>query len=310
MECQAYFSGTPTSTLIPTIGTGDINPTGDQQFAADIYGAGVRAGFYLQSFGTLLSLWSANPTTGIGVKLAGAANIIAILTSWSFEVSNKTISPSEAYLVLFLISVLQIPVVVATLNLNTILGEGIGLFAVQFAALCTNGATVWFWATGYKQLPILNTKNLVWFFAKVSVTGWFRIFMLVVTSIALLISLSGAYFNVKHFGPVVWKNWRHGDRGLRDHIQQIRKLYPLKIQKAIMRFMCIFGIAQWIFTVLGIEYIIQYNDLMPEQDATKPGQTIPVILGCFIFVDGVATVLRPIFGKPRQLDHEMQEQRE
>jgi hypothetical protein len=60
-----------------------------------------------------------------------------------------------------------------------------------------------------------------------------------------------------------------------------------------MRLYCVLGLVVLVFTIVGAEKIIQYNDFLPETDLSKPGQIIPLMVGIVIAIDGLATFLRP-----------------
>jgi hypothetical protein len=56
---------------------------------------------------------------------------------------------------------------------------GIPLLFCLVSVIWHDVVLLWFWATAYRDLPLLGTSNRVWFFVEVDVSGWFRILMLV-----------------------------------------------------------------------------------------------------------------------------------
>lgn len=56
---------------------------------------------------------------------------------------------------------------------------------------------------------------------------------------------------------------------------------------------CFFGFTILILTIAGVEKIIQYNDLAPTNDLSKPGQLIPLILGIITFLEGATNACMP-----------------
>ena len=154
---------------------------GNENAAADVYGLGVRLGFYLQGFTQLLHIIPLRKDSGRGVKLACASIAISILASWSVLARDKLISPCETFLVTFILNSVSLPAGLAILNPDAIVGEGIGLMLFILTMVWTNVATTWTYTKLWHTLPLLDTENVVFFFAPVSVTGWFRIFALVMS---------------------------------------------------------------------------------------------------------------------------------
>ena len=204
---------TTTSNSVPTgiVVPNQINPgfIGDQQSAGDLYGIGVRVGIYSQAAGMLLSMVPGKRNSGAGIKLAASANMIAILISWFIVATRRTISPCETQLVLTLAASLANPATCAIQNPDVIIGEGIGIFFVTAALGLSTSSLLWFWIKLYKELPILGTKNRAWFFANVSITGWFRGLMLfqsaysIIVLILFLLSCWGYFF-------IAFKGWYTG----------------------------------------------------------------------------------------------------
>jgi hypothetical protein len=44
---------------------------------------------------------------------------------------------------------------------------------------------------------------------------------------------------------------------------------------------------------VGVEKIIAYNDLSPQNDISKPGQIIPLVLGIITVLEGIASAVFP-----------------
>lgn len=105
-------------------GHGDV--VGSETAAQDVYGLGVRLGLYLQSIGMIFCMLRSR-RSGTGVKLASGAISISILSSWTVLASNAEFSPCEAYLVLFLLSALLAPGKMVLFNIDSVVGEGLGL---------------------------------------------------------------------------------------------------------------------------------------------------------------------------------------
>ena len=57
---------------------------------------------------------------------------------------------------------------------------------------------------------------------------------------------------------------------------------------------CVYGFAIVSMTIAGVEKIIQYNHLAPQNDLTAPGQIIPLTLGAITLLVGAAKALMPM----------------
>ncbi|KAE9373359.1 hypothetical protein N431DRAFT_482418 [Stipitochalara longipes BDJ] len=288
--------------------------SGDPDAAADIYGLGVRVGFYLQGISQLLHTVPRRKDSGRGVKLACASVSISILASWSVLARDKLFSPSEAYLVTFILNSVNIPATMTLINSDAIAGEGIGLVLSLVALVWGVTASTWTSAVLYRTLPRLETGNVVWFFAKVSVTGWFRVFWLVVASMAWLILLS----QVRHFLRVGWITSRCYLQAMDDlpeddkskakskDILYIEEMFANSLSGRILAkySVFIFSAAQlvagsfiWCLLIVSTEKTILLNHLSPTTDLTLPGQLIPLLTGIAVAVDGVLFLCRPPRGQ-------------
>jgi len=65
------------------------------------------------------------------------------------------------------------------------------------------------------------------------------------------------------------------------------------------RTMCVWGLIILVLTIAGVEKIIQYNNLAPQNDLSRPGQTIPFVLGIITIIEGTASACIPETLKPR-----------
>jgi hypothetical protein len=57
---------------------------------------------------------------------------------------------------------------------------------------------------------------------------------------------------------------------------------------------CGWGFIILTLTIAGVEKIIEYNNLSPQNDLSQPGQAIPFILGIITFIEGASKACRPI----------------
>jgi len=64
-------------------------------------------------------------------------------------------------------------------------------------------------------------------------------------------------------------------------------------EKCVRTAICIQGLMILVLTIAGVEMIIQYNSLAPQNDLSKPGQAIPFVLGIITLIEGAASALMP-----------------
>ena len=64
-------------------------------------------------------------------------------------------------------------------------------------------------------------------------------------------------------------------------------------EKWVRTALCLWGLTILALTIAGIEMIIQYNGLRPQNDLWRPGQIIPFVLGIITFIEGAASALMP-----------------
>lgn len=48
-----------------------------------------------------------------------------------------------------------------------------------------------------------------------------------------------------------------------------------------------------VLTIAGVEKIIGYNDLSPQNDLSQPGQLIPFVLGIITVIEGLSSAWKP-----------------
>jgi hypothetical protein len=65
---------------------------------------------------------------------------------------------------------------------------------------------------------------------------------------------------------------------------------------------CIYGLVILVLTIAGVEKVIDYNNLAPQNDLSRPGQIIPFVLGIITVIEGAASACIPKPLGPRDLD--------
>ncbi|KAH8587493.1 hypothetical protein B0O99DRAFT_601562 [Bisporella sp. PMI_857] len=293
--------------------------------AQDLYGVGVRLGLYLQGIGMLLptlrSVWGiqivyqpislrnrswpiqfqlrklhSTLRAGAGSKLACGSISISLLSSWTILAARKLLSPSEAYLVLFLMVSIIAPAKATLFDTTTVIGETIGLAALMITDLWVSAAFIWLFARLYHTLPPLYTQQVVCFFAKLSITGSFRIVMLVLCIVEAISTLALAFF-VGKATKVSLECYIRGDTEISDDKRREAEVYARMwsslrpwCQKCIRTILPLF---LWSFAVAAVERTIAWNALSPTMDISSPGQLIPLVTGIIVSINGLLLLFYP-----------------
>ena len=66
-----------------------------------------------------------------------------------------------------------------------------------------------------------------------------------------------------------------------------------KGQDIVRKFWVVWGVFVLALTIAGVELIIVYNQLSPQNDLSQPGQMIPLVLGVITLIEGGATACMP-----------------
>lgn len=246
---------------------------GSPDAAQDLYGIGVRIGVYLQAFGLILYNYSDKEDAGKGLKVASGSITVSILASWFVFAANSFFSPSEAVITLLLLLSLSFPAKTTLLNPQTILGETLGLVTLLLSELGVCSALLWTFAKLVNTLPTLGTDNVVFFFARVSINGWFRYLALVYVVIDAATSISFA-IKIVRLLPKSWASEVDASE-----VQGILEWKDVDGPIRHLRWLV------WVLVVIVVELTIKWNHLMPSNNLQSPGQLIPMATGIIIFID-------------------------
>jgi hypothetical protein len=200
---------------------GSSTSVGNSVSAVDIYGRGVRAGFYLQSAGISIAAirpfrhWVRERLYGGQVSeidephnetpvIAFSIVLVAVLINLTTQISSHNISPAEVI------------VVSSIINTNTIVnfgllgsgfgelrGNGIGNFLNFACSVWLLILQMWFWIRGRKMLPLLGTQSRTWFFVKVRIDGWYWIFSTAWVALTILLQLPALMMELFHIGLAI-----------------------------------------------------------------------------------------------------------
>ncbi|KAK2882524.1 hypothetical protein FQN49_000250 [Arthroderma sp. PD_2] len=222
---------------------------------------------------------------GKGLKIASGSITLAILASWFAFAARARFSAAEAIIILLMVISLSFPAKSTLLNSRTIVGELIGLMALLVTELGTCAALLWTFAVLVKKLPVLGTKNVVFFFAPVRLDGWFRYLALVYCAIDAATSVLLAR-KVVWITVIVWECYRDGrtGEGIQTAIKRIEII--LEWEKDGMRsYIHVLRWLTWVLVVLAVELTLHWNRLSPVTDLQAPGQLIPFVAGIVILID-------------------------
>lgn len=255
---------------------------GNPDAAQDLYGLGVRVGVYLQALGMILYNYGDKEDYGKGLKVASGSITLSILASWYVFAARAVFSPSEAVIVLLVLMSVSFPAKMTLLNPRTIVGETIGLIALLLPELATCAALVWTFARLVDTLPALQTPGVMFFFAKVSLHGWFRYLALVYCIIDALTSLSFAY-KVARVTTIAWNCYKEARKEAsqqeEEQIGEIIRWDDLGTTIRLLRWLI------WVLEVVAVELTVRWNHLSPTSDLQAPGQLIPLVTGVIILID-------------------------
>lgn len=257
---------------------------GNPAAAADLYGSGIRIGIYMQTIGMLMSLVGAEQPN---FKFAAATNTLAVLLSWTILAQRKSFSPCEAWLILSITGTFVFPGGAALCNIEDVAGEGIGIAAIWVSILWLFSSIVWLFASLLHRLPVLGTPYVVWIFVRVRIDGWFRTLMLVVGCVLLAASFLTALTSTILISKAT-SAWYAGKT-------EAKIPWTKKQKDALKSFrysQCMAGLIMWVLAIISCEKIIQWNGLSPENDLSRPGQAIPLVIGILILMDGILNLLK------------------
>ncbi|KAL2857465.1 hypothetical protein BJX68DRAFT_263031 [Aspergillus pseudodeflectus] len=264
---------------------------GNATAAQDLYGLGVRLGFYLQALAMILYLYGNEGSHGQGLKVASGSITVSILASWYSFAARQEFSPSEAIIVLLTPMTLLITAKHTLLNPRTIMGELIGLILLILTDLATCCALLWFFATLVHTLPRLGTPNVVFFFARVSLTGWFRYVALVYCIVDAVTSLRVIH-RIIRLMMMTWVCYAEGRSEFReDEMQTVIKIVKWDNDENQLYFRILLWLT-WVLTIVAVETTLVWNNLTPLNDLRSPGQSIPFVTGIIMLVDSLSTVAR------------------
>ncbi len=253
---------------------------GNESAAQDLYGLGVRVGFYLQALAMILYLYGDKKSSGKGLKIASGSITGSILTSWFVYAIQAKFSPCEALVVLLFLMNLSFPAKVTLLNPQAIAGETIGLITLMMNEIGICTALIWLFSSLALNLPLMETPSVI--YRGVSLSGWFRCVALgycLVDALTSLIFLKKAARLVR----IAWQCYTsHDSEVTEEDCVKITGIVRWSEERTVLKTML------WlVFAVntITVETTIYWNHLSPSADLQAPGQLIPLATGAILLVD-------------------------
>ncbi|KAK6513716.1 hypothetical protein TWF506_008154 [Arthrobotrys conoides] len=274
---------------------------GNANAAQDLYGTGVRIGLYLQSLGLMLYKYSdrTRESYSKGLKLASGSISAAILSSWFVFAAEQAFSPCEAFIVVLMLGVLLFPANTAQISVQNFAEETLGLVTVLLANLGISAALLWLFCYLVVTLPELGTENVIFFFARVNLKGWFRWLALVYCAIDVVSVLVFSW----RFVRLIKLSWdcrsrktKRTDNSLSPEQHQEfdknleRQIFKIMDWDKLTKWSFALEYIGWIWVVTVVELTLRWNHLEPASDLRVPGQLIPFITGVIILIDSLFTM--------------------
>ncbi|PLB42030.1 uncharacterized protein BDW47DRAFT_122459 [Aspergillus candidus] len=226
-----------------------------------------------------------NSSIAKGMKVAIGSITLSILASWFVFAARRRFSPSEAIAVLLLLQGLSFPAKTMLLAPENIVSDAFGTLLFLVGEQATWVALIWMFADLVDTLHPLQTENVFcFFFAKVSIDGWFRYLMLVFCVVSAMSSLFIAY-KILRILKIAWHCHRQGRTEVNERENEMinhitgNGIWDLQPGLRVLRWIAL------VVFVASVELTLRWNHLSPSRDLWSPGQLIPLVTGIIAFVD-------------------------
>jgi hypothetical protein len=320
-------TGTPNGPNAPNM-PGNKQPEREEA-SSNLYGLGVRVGFYMLGAASVIGFFHA-PCLDSAVQVLAAATSFAYLTAWTKSVTNYAVSPSEASVVLAIISACLLPAMLlafvwaglpwAQHQFARIVGpvsyrENVEERAAQqesLRSLSSRQAVIllllgissfwlaisafWLWGTKVYQLPTNGHNNIGWFFATIgsSDTGKFRALMLFLCVLLLLICLASAVCFLR-----LWKaaaaSWTNSITEKREDTPPVNPTESRKQHSILSIWLAILiAVTIWAFCIAYAESTIRVNHLSPSTTADSAAQLLVLVAGVLALLSALLLLLRSL----------------
>ncbi|KAH7239553.1 hypothetical protein BKA59DRAFT_484661 [Fusarium tricinctum] len=244
----------------------------------DLYGLGIRVGFYAQWLSTLIVKLFVREE----IPAYRAVNLLlqlAVIVCLVFMSARRTIHSPEVMIDFWLL-------VGSPSSLQWGLIKRSGIVArlsrvALYAALSAYGC--WFWFGGVDMLPQMPCESLV-FLGGTNMDGWFR-------WLGKIVSVGGLVACVCVF---VWISSDYWKRRSYEEAATYEGSQPKsKVQERPQTDIALLAVSISVMalSIISIEYLIIDNHLVGVNDILEPGQLIPLIVGVF----GLLGTVSPLF---------------
>ncbi|RYO54514.1 hypothetical protein AA0116_g10068 [Alternaria tenuissima] len=286
---------------------------------SDMYGLGIRVGFYLQWMSSPATAWIAPGETN-SLRTANAFFISATFIGLIIETALNHLDVVEIYVILLLGFGAQYSWLITTLwrvathfnagwdptrHMRAPIPSTMYWFLYNTVQIAQIIFQLWFWL--YK-IPRTNNECARFGFAffKVKLTSnGFRIFNVVVMVVLLVLMV---VFFALHFRQL----WREGRLPLSpltamtmSEIQEKREQdrVPEKREKVLCIIDTVYRVISIAMVILATELTITWNKIQGVNDTKSVGQLIPLMIG----VGGIGHVVLAVIRGPKTVDEVMQE---
>lgn len=265
-------------------GSYNRNPLQTCPFAgnADLYGIGIRIGFYLQWISTLLATiftpWEEDILRVLNLLVQSAVFLGLILLTRDYNI--RAVEPVITIWLLFG-------------ALSSLSGSGmnpLGRLSGFFRILLYSGVAgyaCWFWFSGLDELleAELNCKTVA-FFGEVPIDGPFRMFNKVVSVMGGTICVVFLLWSV----AIVRK--RIKGRGITTRVRR----------PSVEMELLFFSFAIIVLSIAAVEYLLTANLITDINNISSVGQLLPLVSGILGFIQVSFSVLRKkLYLRPRCL---------
>ncbi|KAH8733905.1 hypothetical protein BGZ61DRAFT_445495 [Ilyonectria robusta] len=239
----------------------------------DLYGIGVRIGLYSQWIATLL-------VTLFDSRNEGAYRVVNLIMQCAIFLGLCTDSSQGGSAVGSIVTQLLLCGSLSSLTGNGISHSGSfsGICRVLFyIALSSYGC--WFWYTGIDEMTIPNCPEQIAFFGRTSINGRFRVFGKAAAVIGLVSSVALLGWNIFAVVLRLNGNFKH------DRASRAGKRPQVEIGLLML------SIGLIAFSVGGVEYLIDVNDISGLSDINSVGQFLPLLVGTIACFQTLWTIL-------------------
>jgi hypothetical protein len=290
---------------------------GNKANTADLYGLGVRIGFYLQAFAFIIGFGN---TLRLEAKsqFAGVILAFALLARWFTRLHEHSVSTSELWISLALVLCITTPGMwLLFFTLETQRRKFLERYrntAATFAKI-TEGETlnilqaltVFVWSTIANSLysyriigvgkgqtfpPAIGTRNVIWMFTTQNAdSAWIKTFMLgqaIFTTIltflpTLAYCVAAAYSFYLYWYPLAEpKEVKLSPDDIRREIKTSLERKRIHVSAGFI------FLAYSTILIISVERTIIEAGLTPEKDLAGPGQLLPLIVGVISLVSSLA----------------------